>query len=236
MAQQQRRTAASTFSTPVIAQTFEVKSQQAQYLLQEKQGFRLVVRAFYSISVILRIIGSDDEMDALEEVLDEKLRAIAAEVDGEIQRLQVLVNSVGGVDAIVYTHPKTVEVQISSPQLAQYIALIRKVDEVNGLVDSLWLGGHLTSKQKKTATFKWRRLVYSLGREIFELGKRAREGVERRGMGDEFKAEHDERQAEVRGSLMDEDDGDDGGEQKPETSARPSPGAAVEAASAVETD
>ena len=55
------------FSRPVFDQTIRIQSNHAQRLLD--RGFLLVVRALYGIDVVLRIIGDDEEMDQVEEIV-----------------------------------------------------------------------------------------------------------------------------------------------------------------------
>ena len=70
------------FSRPVFDQTIRIQSNHAQRLLD--RGFLLVVRALYGIDVVLRIIGDDEEMDQVEEIVGKLLGELAAELRTDI--------------------------------------------------------------------------------------------------------------------------------------------------------
>ena len=80
--------ARSTFSRPVFDQTITIRSNHAQRLLD--RGFLLVVRALYGIDVVLRIIGDDEEMDQVEEIVGKLIGELAAELRAEHARLAQL--------------------------------------------------------------------------------------------------------------------------------------------------
>ena len=69
------------FSRPVFDQTIRIQSNHAQRLLD--RGFLLVVRALYGIDVVLRIIGDDEEMDQVEEIVGKLIGELAAELKAQ---------------------------------------------------------------------------------------------------------------------------------------------------------
>ncbi len=85
-----------------------------------------------------------------------------------------------------YTNPKQITVHISSPQLAQYTALIEELDRLMTVMDTLWLTGVLTNKQRADGAYQWRTRILRAGREIIEIERRARAAAEKRGKGDEL--------------------------------------------------
>ena len=195
------------FSKPVLDQTFTIHSQNAQYVLQRGHSFLLVVRALYAISVVLRITGEEADMDQIEDLVSERIDAVAKRLGEEHARLKTLAEGEGGVPVPRYTNPREVTLQLSSPQLAQYVRLILLLDKTLMLLDGLWFAGILTNKQRKDATHDLRRLVYGLGREVIDLERRARESAVRAGK-DAALAEADAEttsRALVTGSLMDDD-------------------------------
>ena len=196
-----------TFSKPVLDQTFTIHSQNAQYVLQRGHSFLIVVRALYSISVVLRIIAEEAEMDQIEDLVSERIDAVAKRLGDEHDRLKKLADAEGGVPVPRYTHPREVTLQLSSPQLAQYVQLILLLDQTLMLLDGLWFAGVLTNKQRKDATHALRRLVYGLGREIIDLERRARESAARAGKSELMQDADGETRGLVlaTGSLVDED-------------------------------
>ena len=176
--------ARSTFSRPVFDQTITIRSNHAQRLLD--RGFLLVVRALYGIDVVLRIIGDEEEMDQVEEIVGSLIGALAEELKAEHARLAQL-REANGISATPrYTNPKRITVHISSPQLAQYTALIEELDRLMTVMDALWLTGVLTNKQRADGAYQWRTRVLRTGREIIDIERRARASAEKRGKGEEL--------------------------------------------------
>ena len=174
------------YSRPVFDQTVTIHSNHAQRLLN--RGFLLVVRALYGIDVVLRILGDDEEMDQVEEIVSKLIGELATELRAEHARLAQLreANGIGATPR--YTNPKRITVHISSPQLAQYTALIEELDRLMTVMDALWLTGVLTNKQRADGAYQWRTRVLRTGREIIEIERRARASAEKRGKGEELAA------------------------------------------------
>lgn len=146
--------ARQSFSRPVFDQTITIQSNHAQRLLD--RGFLLVVRALYGIDVVLRILGDDAEMDQVEGIVGSLIGALAAELRAEHARLAQL-REANGISATPrYTNPRKITVHISSPQLAQYTALIEELDRLMTVMDALWLTGVLTNKQRADGAYQWR--------------------------------------------------------------------------------
>jgi hypothetical protein len=199
------------FSKPVLDQTLTIHSQNAQYVLQRGHSFVLVVKALYAISVVLRIIGEESDMDQIEALVSERIEAVAQTLQDEHARLKALADEEGGVPVPRYTNPREVTLQLSSPQLAHYVRLVLLLDKILMLLDGLWFAGLLSNKQRKEATHRLRRLVYGLGRSIIDLERRARESARRAGKDAELLAADDAVNALTlaTGSLVDADEEDD---------------------------
>ena len=205
-----------SFSKPVLDQTLTIHSQNAQYVLQRGHSFLLVVRALYAISVVLRIIGEEADMDRIETLVSERIDAVARMLQEEHARLKALAEEEGGVPVPRYTNPHEVTLRLSSPQLAQYVRLVVLLDKILMLLDGLWFAGVLSNKQRKDATYDLRRLVYGLGREIIDLERRARDSARRAGKDAELQAAEDDVKALTlaTGSLVDDPHGARSGDQE----------------------
>jgi hypothetical protein len=197
-----------TFSKPVLDQTFTIHSPNAHYVLQRGHSFLLVVRALYAISVGLRIVGEESDMDQIEDLVSERIDAVAKRLGAEHARLKTLADDEGGVPVPRYTNPREVTLQLSSPELAQYVRLILLLDQTLMLLDGLWFAGILSNKQRKDATHDLRRLVYGLGREIIDLERRARESAARAGKSEAVQVAEEESNAVhlATGTLLQDDD------------------------------
>jgi len=176
--------ARGAFSRPVFDQTITIRSHHAQRLLD--RGFLLVVRALYGIDVVLRIIGDDAEMDQVEAIVGQRIKELADELRAEHGRLAQLRDTHGITATPRYTNPRQMTVHISSPQLAQYTALIEELDRLMIVMDTLWLTGVLTNKQRAQGAYAWRLRVLRAGRAIIDLERRARASAQARGKGEEL--------------------------------------------------
>jgi hypothetical protein len=125
-------------------------------------------------------------MDQVEGIVGSLIGALAAELRAEHARLAQL-REANGISATPrYTHPRRITVHISSPQLAQYTALIEELDRLMTVMDALWLTGVLTNRQRADGAYQWRTRVLRTGREIIEIERRARASAQKRGKGEEL--------------------------------------------------
>ncbi|MEA3642237.1 MAG: hypothetical protein VBE63_20185 [Lamprobacter sp.] len=198
-------TSKRAFSKPILEQTLIIHSQNAQYVLQRGHSFMLVVSALYSISVVLRILAEEAEMDQIEDLVSSRIAAVAERLNDEHARLKVLADAEGGVPLPRYTNPREVTLQVSSPALAQYVRLISRLDQTLMLLDGLWFAGVLNNKLRKNLTHDLRRLVYGLGRDLIDLERRGRASVERADQDEALKRADAETETMIlaTGSLVD---------------------------------
>jgi hypothetical protein len=179
-------TSSRAFSRPVFDHTITIHSNHAQRVLD--RDFQLVVRALYGIDVVLRILGDDEEMDQVEEIVSGLIGELAAALRAEMARLAELRESNAISATPRYTNPREVSVHISSPQLAQYTALVEELDRLMIAMDTLWLTGVLTNKQRARGAYDWRTRLLRTGRRIIEIERRARASAEKRGKTEEIEA------------------------------------------------
>jgi hypothetical protein len=168
------------FSRPVFDQSFAIQSEHAQRLLD--RGFHLVVRALYGIDAVLPIIGEEAATAEVETLVTRLIATCATELQGERARLEKLCEDHGIGERPRYTHSEEVKVRVSSPQVAQFAALIRALDALLIVMDALWLTGVLTNQQRADGTYAWRRRVLRLGREIIAIERRAQAAARVRGV------------------------------------------------------
>jgi len=176
--------ARQSFSRPVFDQTITIQSNHAQRLLD--RGFLLVVRALYGIDVVLRILGEEAEMDEVEGVVSALIQELAQALAEEGARLAKLREDHGVTALPRYTNPEAIQVRISTPQVAQYTALIQELDRLMVTMDALWLTGILTNKQRAQGAYAWRTRLLRTGRQIIDIERRARASALKRGKGEEL--------------------------------------------------
>lgn len=167
------------YSRPVFDQHITIQSEQAQRVIARE--FTRVVSALYAIDVILRIIGGDQEIDEVETVVNALIGDCGKDVQNEKARLEKLREDNGITQLPRYTNPATTTVRIVSPQVAQFVALVQRMDELMVTLDTLWLCGILTSKQRSNGTYQWQQRLLRMGRRIVEIERRARASAQQKG-------------------------------------------------------
>lgn len=173
-------------SRPVFKRVLKVNSLQAQRVIE--RSFQRVSDSLFSIDVILRIIGEQDEIDQVESIIQEHIEKVSVDLDTATNQLKKLMEDNGIEGAPEYTSPNQYDIEINSPQVAQFAHLVRKLDNLMLLVDTLWLNSILTSKQRKDATYQWQQRLIKLAGRIIGIEKRARISAHSKGKKDEVEA------------------------------------------------
>ena len=156
-----------------------MNSLQAQRVMD--RSFDRVSNSLFSIDVILRIIGEQDEIDQVESVILELIAKVSEDLDKGTAQLRKVMED-NGIDGMPgYSNPTTYDIEISSPQVAQFVHLIRKLDTLMGLVDTLWLNAILSNKQRTEANYQWQQRLFKLAGRIIGLEKRARVAAHAKG-------------------------------------------------------
>jgi hypothetical protein len=162
--------------------------------------FTRVVNALYAIDVILRIIGDDQEIDEVKTVVNTLIGDCGKDVQNEKAQLEKLREDSGITQLPRYTNPATTTVRIVSPQVAQFVALVQRMDELMVTLDALWLCGVLTSKQRSNGAYQWQQRLLRMGRRIVEIERRARASAQQKG-----------KEGEIQEATNPEISGDEGG-------------------------
>ncbi|WP_282174687.1 hypothetical protein [Vibrio diabolicus] len=167
------------YSKPIFEQSFTINSLQAQRVVD--RVFRRTVSALYGIDVILRIIGDENEIDEVEDIISHLIEDCAKAVDNEQARLDKLMES-NGIDEVPdYTDPITFNAKISSPQVGQFVGLVRKLDALMISMDTLWLSSVLSNKQRVDGNYAWQQRIIKLARRIIDIEIRARKSAQAKG-------------------------------------------------------
>ncbi|MDJ4670019.1 hypothetical protein LEB11_22335, partial [Salmonella enterica] len=83
------------YSRPVFKQALKVNSLQAQRVME--RSFERVSNSLFSIDVILRIIGEQDEIDQVETVILEHIAKVSEDLDKATAQLNKLMED-NGID------------------------------------------------------------------------------------------------------------------------------------------
>jgi hypothetical protein len=160
------------YSKPIFEQSFTINSLQAQRVVD--RVFRRTVSALYGIDVILRIIGDENEIDEVEQIISQLIEDCAKAVDNEQARLDKLMES-NGIDEV----PDNAK--ISSPQVGQFVGLVRKLDALMISMDTLWLSSVLSNKHRVDGNYAWQQRIIKLARRIIDIEIRARKSAQAKG-------------------------------------------------------
>lgn len=172
-----------SYSKPIFEQSFTINSLQAQRVVN--RVFRRTVSALYGIDVILRIIGDANEIDEVEGIITQMIDEGVEAIDKEQQRLDKLMET-NGIDEIPdYTDPITFNARISSPQVGQFVGLVRKLDALMIAMDTLWLSSVISNKQRVDGNYAWQQRVIKLARRIIDIEIRARKSAQAKGKQEE---------------------------------------------------
>ncbi len=159
-------------SHPYFTQKVKLHSFHAQQVFD--RGFELCANAVFSLSVVLRIIGTDEQAREVEGIVDERLNKMFEDMRGEVSRLEKMAEANGiefkGID---YSHPKELEAKITSPRAVRYVGLIREFDGLVAKLDTLWLSGMIPDGNYSRSIYEWKRRLLRLAGTIRSIASRA---------------------------------------------------------------
>jgi hypothetical protein len=145
---------------------------------------------FFSLTVVLRFIGTEEQAQAVETMVDDLLNKTLDEIRQEIARMKELSEANGCETMIGYTNSRTVEIQITSPRSIRFLAIIREFDQLIAAMDTLWLACIIDDTHYAVEAYQWKRKILRLAdryglspRVPFWLLARRRSGNRRRRKG-----------------------------------------------------
>lgn len=204
------------YSRPVFRQNLNVNSLQAQRVME--RSFDRVSNALFSLDVILRIIGDQQEIDQVEEVIHGHIDKVSEDMTKAMNQLHKVMTD-NGIEAVPgYSSPANYPIEITSPQVAQFAHLIRNLDKLMSLVDTLWLNSILSSQQRSDATYEWQQRLIKLAGRIIGMEKRARISAHTKGKEKEV-SEAAPEQETIDPELSIESDSNPESESEPQTKA-----------------
>lgn len=152
------------YSRPVFHTVLKINSLQAQRVM--KRSFSRVAYSLFSMDVVLRIITDQEVVDQLESMIQEFMTETSLELDRAAEHLEAL-KKCHGIEAMPsYSNPIEYPIEITSPQVAQFAHLVSKLDNLVGIIDTLWLNMVLTSKQRKDEVYQWQQCLNKLASSI----------------------------------------------------------------------
>ena len=181
----QDKSARPAISRPVFERHFTIHSEQAIRVL--RRSYNRLIRSLYAIDVTLRIVGLEQAIDDIEGIVSKMISDCAEQLQQEKARLDKLCVDNGIAESPRYTHPSEFKARITSPQVAQFVALICLLDQLMIVMDTLWLCQILTSKQCSVARYQWQQRLHRLSRRIVTMEQRAHQAAYAKGQGEEVR-------------------------------------------------
>lgn len=159
-------------SHPVLNEEIILHSQHAQRLLGIV--FYRAQAAVYALGSRLQFLARDERL------IDEAVRTVVSMIDQAIHdlkdeqdRLTILSQQHDGFTLLTYTAPQTVALPCYTPEARRFVELLQRYDTVVRLVESLWMYGKLTGRQRTIAIRQWSNRLVKLARHLSNINGRA---------------------------------------------------------------
>lgn len=206
-------------SRPIFQRTFAVNSEQAIRVI--RNSYHRLMVSLYAIDVILRIIGREETVDEIESIVSQMIVDCAEQLQQEKSRLEKLKADNGITETPTYTHPREFVAKIASPQIAQFVELIRLLDQLMIVMDTLWLCQVISNKHCIEARLQWQQRLQRLANKIVTMEKHAHQAAYEQGHGEEVRwarqaselLAEPERLSEEEDSVIDQTDSNKAGAQ-----------------------
>lgn len=174
-------------SIPAFEQTLKLNTLQAQKVM--RRVFSRAAGSLYRTDVILRIISGDKEAEQVEMVINSMIKEVEDGLQETHKEMAELLEENGVDELPVYDSPTEEKVRITSPHVARFVSLVRKLDALIVHIDAMWLSGLMTNKDRNDAVYRWQQKVIGLGSRIIGLERRARTAARNKGKGEEVDAQ-----------------------------------------------
>jgi hypothetical protein len=149
-----------------------------------RNSYERLIRSLYAIDVILRIIGQEQAVDEIETIVSSMIAECAEQLQQEKLRLETLKSDNGITETPTYTHPREFVAKIASPQIAQFIELIRLLDQLMMIMDTLWLCQVIDNKHCVDARYHWQQRLQRLANRIVTIERKAHREAYAQGHGE----------------------------------------------------
>ena len=110
------KTVRTAISRPVFERTIKIHSEQAIRVIRRSYG--RLIRSLYAIDVTLRIVGHEQAIDDVEDIVSNMIGDCAQHLQQEKARLDKLCTDNGIAESPRYTNPTDFKASITSPQIA----------------------------------------------------------------------------------------------------------------------
>ncbi len=175
MAQQNNAANRSTkrrFSRPQFPVNVRIDNTHAQEIFE--RDFDITSKAVYYISVIMRVIDTEQNADIAEDKINKLLKGCVEDLKNRqvVARTRLDAEGYKEPEGYKYSDPLQTTVIIDSPRLQAYLGIIQELDNYIKLLDIAWFYGQITDKDRAKEIFKAKRVVVSVSTKIRELWNR----------------------------------------------------------------
>jgi hypothetical protein len=179
--------AKNNLSMPKMERAVTLHTLQAQKVYN--RGFVRGVAALYRADVLIRIIGSEEQAEQTDMLIESMLSKLDAELKRSHEAFSEKLDALGITDVPAYTAPAEHTVDITSPNVGRYLSLIELFDHCMRRMDALWLNGVYSNKEHNDFGYKLQNQLSGVGMRIVGIERKARESVRREGKEDEASRE-----------------------------------------------
>lgn len=151
-------------SRPLIVREICLHTEQAQRVY--KRCFRQLNHHAFSISVITRSHGHEQQARDAEREVRSLFGELRAELETEIARLQKLFDELELLDEGNCSRPGQYRVEISSRMAFDYLQVLCLMDRYLGLFEILVILGEIDYQQRQSVTHSWQQKLTRLARRV----------------------------------------------------------------------
>lgn len=158
---------------PVIEMTVRCQTEAVEKILEV--NFDPVQKALYHIHVTLPIMSraSPKVINEVLDLVEHRFGKIEHQMDLELGRLKALAKTDGAVQPSGYTNPSEHVLQVFTPEMARWVGMLMRMDEILRWVDALWYSTRVKSKDRSALLMQWRNTMTGFSRELHNLHLRA---------------------------------------------------------------
>ena len=165
-------------SFPTLRETVRFQSYHTNKVV--KRSFEKTSVALYNVGVIIRALAKREEADQVEEMIQEHLKKMAADLKTSIAQCEKLALDAGITELPEYSAPQEYHVMITSPEMSILLRLLKQMDVLMSYQDALWFHAIFSSRQHSDAGYEWQRRMIKMCNRIMAIEKRARAASYRR--------------------------------------------------------
>lgn len=165
---------------PVFEVPMDLATEPANRVLENT--YDAAQASLYHLYTIMPISMRDraDESNAVLALVEEQFAKLEAELEAEHGRLKHLANVDGAAGASGYYHETKVVVQVLTPAMTRYLALITRMDSILRIMDALWFSTRINTTERTNRMMEWRNKITRFHRFLSNTHTRSANSNQRR--------------------------------------------------------